>query len=250
MTEDLFANTHGPIPLAARMRPQTLDEYIGQMHLLAVGKPLREAIANGQLHSMVLWGPPGTGKTSLAKMFAHIIGARFENMSAVLAGVKDIRQAISMAAVATQSTGRQTILFIDEVHRFNKSQQDVFLPYVENGSIIFIGATTENPSFELNNALLSRCRVYVLKPLANEEIVALLQRALKDSERGLGQLSLYCDNDQLTRIAQAADGDARRALNLLEIASDLAVNNGREAHITSAVSVSYTHLTLPTICSV
>ena len=235
MTDDLFANTPNHMPLAARMRPRTLDDYIGQTHLLAAGKPLREAIVGGQLHSMVLWGPPGTGKTSLAKMFAHIVNARFDSLSAVLAGVKDIRQAISAAEVARLSRGRQMVLFVDEVHRFNKSQQDAFLPYVENGTVTFIGATTENPSFELNNALLSRCRVYVLKSLSEEEVVTLLQRTLKDNEQGLGQLSLQCDDDQLTLIAQASIGDARRALNLLEIASDLAVNNDGQRQITAAV---------------
>ena len=238
MTEDLsaVADTQALMPLAARMRPTALDEYIGQTHLLAAGKPLREAIINGQLHSMIFWGPPGTGKTSLATMFAHIAGAHFQRLSAVLAGVKDIRQVVSMAEIARQSTGRQTILFIDEVHRFNKSQQDVFLPYIEDGTITLIGATTENPSFELNNALLSRCRVYALKLLTDDEIVALLQRALRDSRRGLGQLSLQCDDNHLVLIAQVADGDARRALNMLEIASDLAVDNGGgQVTITSSV---------------
>ncbi len=210
------------MPLAARLRPQNLDDYIGQQHLLKKGKPLREAIDKGQLHSMVFWGPPGVGKTSLAKMLANLMQAEFVALSAVLAGVKDIRQAMKHAEQLKQSLSKRTILFIDEVHRFNKSQQDAFLPYVENGTVIFIGATTENPSFELNNALLSRCRVYVLRSLAADDIVQLLSRALSDEQKGLGQRSLQCSEEVLNILAAAANGDARRALNLLEIASDLA----------------------------
>ncbi len=225
MEKDLFEkpaiNTH--MPLAARLRPQTLDEYIGQRHLLGQGKPLRDVIDKGQLHSMVFWGPPGVGKTSLAKLLAHLIDAHFVTLSAVMAGVKDIREAVSQAEFHLQS-GRRTLLFIDEVHRFNKSQQDAFLPYVENGTVTFIGATTENPSFELNNALLSRCRVYVLRALAEDDIKALLKQALADKEKGLGQQALVCDADVLSLLAKAANGDARRALNLLEIVSDLAVD--------------------------
>lgn len=242
MTNDLFDppsqvsdvsehSTPNPLmPLAARLRPQTIEDYIGQQHLLAEGKPLREAIDKGQLHSMVLWGPPGVGKTSLARMLAHLVDAEYTSLSAVLAGVKDIREAVATAQLTQQTSGRRTLLFVDEVHRFNKSQQDAFLPYVESGVITFIGATTENPSFELNNALLSRCRVYVLRRLEESDIASLLQRAINDNDRGLGQRHLQCDEDVLSVLAKAANGDARRALNLLEIASDLA-----DTHITHAV---------------
>lgn len=218
---DLFGHQPAYQPLAARMRPRNLDEYIGQDHLLAPGKPLREAIARGQLHSMILWGPPGVGKTSLAKLFAEQAHARFESLSAVLAGVKEIRAAVAVAQQA-RASGQKTILFVDEVHRFNKSQQDAFLPYVEDGTFIFIGATTENPSFELNNALLSRCRVYVLRGLQPEHLQRVLLQALEDKERGLGENDIRVDEDTLMTLAQAADGDARKSLNLLEIAADLA----------------------------
>jgi putative ATPase len=218
---DLFSSHQGNYqPLAARMRPRNLDDYIGQEHLLAPGKPLREAIVRGQLHSMILWGPPGVGKTSLAKLFAEQAHARFESLSAVLSGVKEIRAAVAVAQQERMS-GRKTILFVDEVHRFNKSQQDAFLPYVEDGTFIFIGATTENPSFELNNALLSRCRVYVLRGLQPEQLQQVLQQALYDKERGLGASDIHIDPDSLMTLAQAADGDARKSLNLLEIAADL-----------------------------
>ncbi|RCX31948.1 replication-associated recombination protein A [Thioalbus denitrificans] len=209
-------------PLAARMRPRNLDEYVGQPHLLGPGKPLRQAVESGNLHSMVLWGPPGTGKTTLARLMAGYARARFVTLSAVLAGVKDIRAAVEEARQAIVTEGRGTILFVDEVHRFNKAQQDAFLPFVEEGTVTFIGATTENPSFELNNALLSRARVYVLKRLETEDIDALLGQALADAERGLGGQGLEVDAATRRQIAAAADGDARRALNLLEIASDLA----------------------------
>lgn len=209
-------------PLAARMRPRTLDDYIGQEHLLGEGKPLREALERGQLHSMILWGPPGVGKTSLARMIAEQADARFESLSAVLAGVKDIRAAVAMAEQERAAVGRKTILFVDEVHRFNKAQQDAFLPYVEDGTVIFIGATTENPSFELNNALLSRCRVYVLKGLELPQLQNVIRQALNDDERGLGQSNLLLNSEELKLLALAADGDARKALNLLEIASDFA----------------------------
>lgn len=218
-------------PLAARMRPRRLEDYIGQEHLLASGKPLREAITRGQLHSMILWGPPGVGKTSLAKLFAEQADARFETLSAVLAGIKEIRAAVAVAEQERISTGRKTILFVDEVHRFNKSQQDAFLPYVEDGTFIFIGATTENPSFELNNALLSRCRVYVLRGLQVEQLVQVMQQALDDKERGLGNSGLLASDDILATLAHAADGDARKSLNLLEIAADLAIDDGDKKRI-------------------
>lgn len=224
---DLFGSaTPAYQPLAARMRPRNLDDYIGQEHLLSAGKPLREAITRGQLHSMILWGPPGVGKTSLAKLFAEQADARFESLSAVLSGVKEIRAAVATAQQERISSRRKTILFVDEVHRFNKSQQDAFLPYVEDGTFIFIGATTENPSFELNNALLSRCRVYVLRGLQPEQLKDVLQQALDDKERGLGAQDIRIDDDTLMTLAQAADGDARKALNLLEISADLAEEIG------------------------
>jgi len=224
---DLFGSTAPAYqPLAARMRPRNLDDYIGQEHLLSAGKPLREAITRGQLHSMILWGPPGVGKTSLAKLFAEQAEARFESLSAVLSGVKEIRAAVAAAQQERISSRRKTILFVDEVHRFNKSQQDAFLPYVEDGTFIFIGATTENPSFELNNALLSRCRVYVLRGLQPEQLKDVLQQALDDKTRGLGEQGIRIDDDTLMTLAQAADGDARKALNLLEISADLAEEEG------------------------
>jgi putative ATPase len=224
---DLFGSTTPAYqPLAARMRPRNLDDYIGQEHLLSPGKPLREAISRGQLHSMILWGPPGVGKTSLAKLFAEQADARFESLSAVLSGVKEIRAAVAAAQQERISSRRKTILFVDEVHRFNKSQQDAFLPYVEDGTFIFIGATTENPSFELNNALLSRCRVYVLRGLQPEQLKEVLLQALNDKTRGLGEQDIRVDADTLMTLAQAADGDARKALNLLEISADLAEDAG------------------------
>ncbi len=209
-------------PLADRMRPHTLDAYTGQSHILGQGKPLRRAIEEGNLHSMILWGPPGTGKTTLAKLLAEQTRAEFLTLSAVLAGVKDIRNAVAAARQIRELESRQTILFIDEAHRFNKAQQDAFLPYVEDGTVIFIGATTENPSFELNSALLSRARTYVLKRLEPEELRTIIDSALTDTEHGLGEYQLEMADGLRDRLAQAADGDARRALNLLEIASDLA----------------------------
>ena len=211
-------------PLADRMRPQQLDDIVGQQHLLGEEKPLRQAIENGKLHSLILWGPPGTGKTTLSRMIANYCDAEFISLSAVLSGVKDIREAVTRAQQYKQQ-GKPSILFVDEVHRFNKSQQDAFLPYVEDGTFTFIGATTENPSFELNNALLSRARVYVLKSINEDDLVQVLKRALNDSAKGLGNKNIQADDNALSLLGQVADGDARRALNLLEIASDLTENN-------------------------
>lgn len=217
---DLFENKPYQ-PLAARMRPRKLTDFIGQEHILAEGKALRAALEEGAPHSMVLWGPPGVGKTTLAKLVAELSQANFESISAVMSGVKDIRAAIEKAKQSQAQFNRKTILFVDEVHRFNKAQQDAFLPFVEDGTVIFIGATTENPSFELNNALLSRVRVYVLRSLAVEDLRGLLERALNDPDNGYGGRNIEIATEMIGQIAAAADGDARRALNLLEIAVDL-----------------------------
>ncbi|AOE85032.1 replication-associated recombination protein A [Pseudomonas sp. TCU-HL1] len=222
---DLFRSEPISQPLAARLRATSLDEYVGQGHLLAPGKPLREALEQGALHSMIFWGPPGVGKTTLAKLLAQVTDAHFETISAVLSGVKEIRQSVEVAKQQAAQYGRRTILFVDEVHRFNKSQQDAFLPYVEDGTLIFIGATTENPSFELNNALLSRARVYVLKSLDEAALRRLVARALNE-DKGLGKRKLSLPDESFAILMAAADGDGRRLLNLLENAADLAEDGG------------------------
>lgn len=214
-------------PLAERMRPKSLDEMVGQRRLLAVGSPLRRAVEAGRVHSMILWGPPGCGKTTLALLLAKYADAEFRAISAVLCGLPEVREVLAEAAQRF-AQGRKTVLFVDEVHRFNKTQQDAFLPHIERGTIIFVGATTENPSFELNSALLSRCRVHVMEAIRVDDIVEALQRALADDERGLAELDIRVSADSLREISRAADGDVRRALTLLEIAAELAVGESGE----------------------
>ena len=212
-------------PLAERMRPRTLDEMVGQRRLLAPGSALRRAIEGGHVHSMILWGPPGCGKTTHALLLARYADAEFRAISAVLSGLPEVRQVLAEAG-ARFAQGRRTVLFVDEVHRFNKAQQDAFLPHIERGTILFVGATTENPSFELNSALLSRCRVHVMESVSAEDIAVALRTALADDERGLADRNVQVDDDLLMLIASAADGDVRRALTFLEIAADLAGEGG------------------------
>src|SRR6202165_5640711 len=222
-------------PLADRMRPRTLDEFVGQEHLIAPGKPLRAQIERDDIGSLIFWGPPGTGKTTLAKIIAGMTRAEFIEFSAVLSGIKEIKQVMAEAERARQY-GTRTIVFVDEIHRFNKAQQDAFLPHVEKGNIRLIGATTENPSFEINGALLSRCRVYVLQPLTEDQIVQLLRRALTDEERGLGAMNLRASDDVLKKIASYTSGDARSAYNVLEVAASLAQQAGSQpAEITDDI---------------
>ncbi len=229
-------------PLAERMRPRTLEEYSGQEHLLGPGKPLRvqierDAHDSQSLGSMIFWGPPGVGKTTLAKIIAETTKANFVEFSAVMSGIKEIKQVMAAAAQAAEMHSR-TILFVDEIHRFNKAQQDAFLPYVERGTIRLIGATTENPSFEIISALLSRCRVYVLQPLSEERIVELLRKAVEDKERGLGAMELTADDDALELIASYSSGDCRSAYNTLEVAAQLALGPNQDGtrHIDKALA--------------
>ena len=218
-------------PLADRIRPQTLDEIVGQEKLLAEGRAIRRMVERGEIPSMILWGPPGTGKTTLARVLAHHLKADFENVSAVMSGVKELREIVERAREARQYHHRRTVLFIDEIHRFNKVQQDALLPHVETGLVTLIGATTENPSFEVNAALLSRCKVFVLEALSSESLQTLLKRALDDEERGLKKRGITADTEMLQTMAEASHGDARRALNTLELACDLA-EQGHETALT------------------
>jgi len=227
------AASRAPAPLADRVRPRSIDEIVGQEHLLGPGRVLRAAIETGELHSMILWGPPGSGKTTLASLMARVTGARFVAFSAVLSGVKEIREVIGEADRERARHGMRTILFVDEIHRFNRAQQDAFLPHVEKGTIVLVGATTENPSFEVNSALLSRCRVYVLRGLEEDDLLAIMRRALADGERGLAQLHPEATPEALRSIAGVANGDARVALNVLELAVVLAPLAGGRRRVTA-----------------
>ena len=231
----LFSADDSVRPLADRLRPRTLDEFSGQQHLLSDDSTLRQALEKNRLHSMIFWGPPGTGKTTLAQMIAGHCDAHFMSMSAVLSGVKDIRESVNEARERLNTLGQRSVLFVDEVHRFNKSQQDAFLPHIEDGTIFFVGATTENPSFELNNALLSRLRVYVLKHLEQADIRQIIDRALDDKERGLGDSNIIMDAPYRDLLARTADGDARHALVLLELAADCARIDNDQRVIDEAV---------------
>ena len=235
-SDSLFQPPEGLRPLAERMRPATLDEMVGQRRLLAPGSALRRAVESGHVHSMILWGPPGCGKTTLALLLARYSDAEFQAISAVLSGLPDVRKVLAEAEQRFNE-GRRTVLFVDEVHRFIKAQQDAFLPHIERGSILFVGATTENPSFELNSALLSRCRVHVMEAVSPQDIMEALRRALADEERGLGRMQLRIADDELASIAQAADGDVRRGLTLLEIAAELAGEEGGEITAATLVQV-------------
>jgi putative ATPase len=231
------ASAAGPAPsgpLADRMRPRAFEEIVGQEHLLGPGRVLRAAIERGELHSMILWGPPGSGKTTLASLLAQVAGARFVAFSAVLSGVKEIRQVVAEAETERARRRSRTILFVDEIHRFNRGQQDAFLPHVEKGTIVLVGATTENPSFEVNSALLSRCRVYVLRALTEGDLISIMQRALADTERGLARLTPEVAGEALRLIARLANGDARSALNILELAVQLAPVTGGRRRVTEA----------------